>query len=160
MLVPFDELPDDARIWVYQCDRPFTDEELKEVEPATDEFLKEWAAHGSDLKAGYEIPYNRFIVIGLDQKMESPSGCSIDSSVHFIKDLEKSYNVDLLDRMNVTFKQGKYLDYKPLVDFKKLVKNRSVSPNTIVFNNLVNTKAEYEDYWEVPLAESWHKRFL
>lgn len=160
MFVPFQELPESSRIWVYQASRPFTAEELSQIEPRVESFLTQWTVHGSNLHAGYELKYNRFLIFGLDQGINSASGCSIDSSVHFIQDLEREYNVELLDKMNVSFKQGEYITYKPLIDFKKMVKSRSVSPKTIVFNNLVNTKAELEHDWEVPLQESWHKRFL
>ncbi|MDR9448210.1 MAG: ABC transporter ATPase [Psychroflexus sp.] len=160
MYVDFNQLPDDARIWVYQCNRTFTKEEANELKIRLADFLDEWTAHGSSLKAAFDIPYNRFIVIGLDQSQTGASGCSIDASVHFIQELEKTYNVDLLDRMNVTYKQGDYLAYKDLKEFKNLVKNKGVSPKTIVFNNLVNNKADYRENWEVPLEESWHARFL
>lgn len=160
MYVDFNQLPDDARIWVYQCNRTFTEEEVSELKIRLADFLEDWTAHGSSLKAAFDIPYNRFIVIGLDQSQTGASGCSIDASVHFIQELEKTYNVDLLDRMNVTYKQGDYLAYKDLKEFKKLVKNKGVSPKTIVFNNLVNNKADYRENWEVPLEESWHARFL
>ncbi len=160
MLVPFKQLPDSSKIWIYQANRPFTDEELQEIKTKVDNFLTNWTAHGANLKAGVDYQYRRFIVFGLDQEETGASGCSIDASVHFIQDLEKEYNVDLLDKMNVTYKQGEFVAYKALKDFRKMVKNRSVSPNTIVFNNLVNTKQEYEQDWEVPLKESWHSRFL
>ncbi|MAU16741.1 MAG: ABC transporter ATPase [Muricauda sp.] len=160
MLVDFNELPDNARIWIYQANRSFTDAEIDELQASVAEFLKEWTAHGSHLHAGFEIRYKRFIVIGLDQTNASASGCSIDASVRFIQSLEKKYNVELLDRMNVSFKQGEYIAYKPLKDFKKLAKAKSVSPNTIVFNNLVATKQEYLENWEVPASESWHSRFV
>jgi predicted HTH domain antitoxin len=160
MKIPFEQLPDDARIWIYQANRAFTDQEIKELKPALGQFIEQWTAHGSNLHAGYDLPYKRFIVLGLDQDIANASGCSIDASVHFIQELEKAFEVDLLDKMNVTFKQGEYLTHKSLMDFKKMVKKRSVSPKTIVFNNLVNTKEEYKHYWEVPLQESWHKRFL
>ncbi|MBB4119264.1 hypothetical protein GGR32_001560 [Mesonia hippocampi] len=160
MLVPFQELPEEARIWIYQANRSFTADELIELEQELTQFLTQWAAHGASLKAGFEIKYKRFIIIGLDQEVTIASGCSIDAQVHFIQSLEKKYQVDLLDKMNVSFKQGEFVAYKPLIDFKKLVKNKSVSANTIVFNNLVNTKVEYVNDWEVPLKDSWHQRFL
>ncbi|HZJ36326.1 MAG TPA: ABC transporter ATPase, partial [Gillisia sp.] len=107
-----------------------------------------------------EIRYKRFIIFGLDQELNTVSGCSIDASVHFIQQLEKQYNVELLDKMNVSYKQGEFIAYKNLIDFRKMAKEKAVSPNTIVFNNLVNTKAEYLSDWEVPASESWHNRFL
>lgn len=160
MLVDFNELPEHSRIWIYQSNRSFTDAEQEEIKEELDSFLKEWTAHGCHLHAGFEIKYKRFIVIGLDQTNASASGCSIDASVHFVQSLEKKYNVELLDRMNVSFKQGEFIAYKPLKDFKKMAKDKSVSPNTIVFNNLVATKQEYLEHWEVPASESWHSRFV
>ena len=160
MLVDFHTLPETARVWIYQCNRTFSDAEIEEVESLTQEFLTQWTAHGADLKAGFEIPYNRFLVIGLDQSRNSASGCSIDASVHFIQHLEQRFQVDLLDKMNVSFKQGEYVAYKPLKDFKKMAKEKAVSKNTVVFNNLVATKQEYLEHWEVPASESWHARFV
>ena len=160
MLTDFKTLPENSRIWIYQADRSFTPEELAEIRVEINTFLKNWTAHGSNLQAGYELRYKRFIVIGLDQSQAAASGCSIDASVHFIQHLEKKYKVMLLDKMNVSYKQGEFIAYKSLGDFKKMAKQKAVSKNTIVFNNLVNTKMEYEEHWEVPASESWHARFM
>lgn len=160
MLVEFSALPDTSRVWIYQANRSLTEDELSEVESGLKEFIKDWTAHGADLKAAFEIKYKRFIVIALDQSLNAASGCSIDASVHYIQSLEKKYNIDLLDKMNVSYKQGEYVAYKTLIDFKKMVKQKAVSLKTVVFNNLVATKGEYEEFWEVPAAESWHARFM
>lgn len=160
MLVDFNNLPDHSRIWIYQASRKLSEDEVAQISLKAEAFLTQWTAHGANLEAGYEIKHNRFIVIGLNQANASASGCSIDSSVHFIQSLEKEFEVDLMDKMNVTFYTGDFIAHKSLADFKKMAKNRSVSPNTIVFNNLVNTKAEYLEHWEVPAKDSWHSRFL
>lgn len=160
MNVEFSSLPQTARIWIYQCNRSFTLDEIQEISNILQTFLEGWTAHGADLKAAFEIRYKRFIVIGLDQNQQLASGCSIDASIHFIRQLETAFKVDLLDKLNVSYKQGDYIAYKPLKEFKKMVKDKAVSKNTIVFNHLVQTKAEYLDFWEVPAAESWHARFF
>tara|TARA_R110002012_G_scaffold283304_2_gene473612 strand:- start:66297 stop:66779 length:483 start_codon:yes stop_codon:yes gene_type:complete len=160
MLVDFASLPEESRVWIYQSSRTFSETELVEVHEAIKAFLQDWTAHGSDLNAGYELPYNRFIVIGLDQRNQGATGCSIDASVRFIQGLEKKYSIDLLDKMNVSYKQGEFVAYKTLLDFKAMAKNKSVSKNTIVFNNLVTNKEEYLNHWEVPAEESWHNRFM
>ena len=160
MLVSFEQLPETSRIWVYQANRNFSEEELKEIHELLPQFLTQWTAHGASLHAGYEVRYNRFIIIGLDQSLASASGCSIDASVHFIQGLEKRYGVELLDRMNVSFKQGEYITYKSMADFKKMAREKAINQNTIVFNNLVANKQEYLDHWEVPASESWHGRFI
>jgi len=160
MLVNFKDLPNSSRVWIYQANRSFSSKELPELKTALDQFISEWTAHGQDLQSGYEIPYNRFIVLALDQSQTNATGCSIDASVHFIQALENTYKVTLLDKMNVSYKQGEFVAYKSLIDFKKMAKQKSVSKNTIVFNNLVANKGEYLEHWEVPASESWHSRFM
>ena len=160
MLIPFENLPDSSKVWIYQANRSFSDQELQEITTQSADFITQWTVHGSDINASFEIRYKRFIIFGLDQELNMASGCSIDDSVQFIQQLEKHYNVELLDKMNVSYKQGEFIAYKNLIDFRKMAKEKAVSPNTIVFNNLVNTKAEYLTNWEVPASESWHNRFL
>ncbi|UZD35707.1 ABC transporter ATPase [Capnocytophaga ochracea] len=160
MYKDFKELPDDARVWVYQCNRSFTEEEQKQLHTQLEEFINHWMVHGKDLLSSFELRYNRFIVIGALPDAHGVGGCSLDALAHFIQELEAQYNVTLLDRMNVSYRQGEHIVYKNLADFKKMVKEKAVSAQTIVFNNLVNTKIEYEENWEVPLEDSWHNRFL
>ena len=106
MLVPFSNLPDESRVWIYQASRPFSNEEKISIVEELEIFLKQWTAHGADLVTSYEIPYNRFIVIGLNENLQGATGCSIDSSVRFIQTLESKYQIELLDKMNVTHKNG------------------------------------------------------
>src|SRR5690606_2288516 len=160
MFVPFDTLPKHSRIWIYQSNRKFSDEEVAEISEATQGFLENWSAHGQGLEASFLMQYNRFIVIAVNQDAQSATGCSIDASVKFIQDLEAKYQVDLLDKMNVTYKQGEFIAHKTLIEFKQMAKAKSVSANTIVFNNLVNTIEEWQDFWEVPASDSWHSRFF
>ena len=160
MLRPFSELPDHSRVWIYQSNRSFTKDELVDISDKLIVFLNNWVAHGLNLEAGFEIKYKRFIIIALDQDKQSVTGCSIDASVKFIQELEILYSVNLMDKMNVSYKQGDYVAYKTLTDFKKMAKDKAVSKKTIVFNNLVNSVGEYKQFWEVPASESWHSRFV
>ena len=160
MVVPFDSLPETSRVWIYQSNLRFTEEQEQAIAAKLSSFLDQWAAHSQNLQAAFEIRYNRFIIIGLNQEVNQATGCSIDSQVHFIQSLEKEYNLDLLDKMNVAFKQGDFVNFKPLNEFRKIVKQGAVGKNTIVYNNLVTNKAEYLENWEVPMADSWHSRML
>ncbi|MBQ0116784.1 MAG: ABC transporter ATPase [Flavobacterium sp.] len=160
MLVDFNTLPEESRIWIYQSNRKFSDAEVEEIKEALTAFISGWAAHSQPLEAGFEIKYNRFIIIAVNQEVQAVTGCAIDSSVHFIQSLEEKYSVDLLDKMNVTFKLGEHIAFKTLIDFKRMAKEKAVSENTIVFNNLVNNLGEWQDFWEVPASDSWHSRFF
>lgn len=160
MIVEFNTLPETSKVWIYQANRSFTEDELSEIKTKLIGFLGRWSTHGKDLESSFEIKYKRFIIIALNQEINDASGCSIDDSVALIQQLEKDYNVDLLDKMNVSYKQGEFVAYKSLKDFRKMAKDKAVSKNTIVFNNLVTNIAEYKENWEVPASESWHNRFL
>jgi len=160
MKISFNKLSDKARVWIYPSSRKLSDIEVKEIIILCDDFINQWTAHNNSLLASVDIPYNRFIVIGLEIEFNAASGCSIDSSVHFIQTLEKKFNIVLLDKMNVTFKQGEYLTHKSLNDFKDMAKKGSVNADTIVFNNLINDLASYRSQWEIPMKESWHSRFI
>jgi len=160
MLIPFEEMPKSSRIWIYQSDRKMSDEEIALTDEILKDFVSNWAAHSTPLKASYILRYNRFIILAVDQEYHAASGCSIDASVRVIQDLEQRFGIDLLDKMNVTYKTGEYIAHKSLIDFKKMAKEKAVNANTVVFNNLVNTIEEFEDFWEVPAGESWHSRFF
>ena len=160
MFVPFESLPQESKIWIYQSNRKFSDQECAEIETNLQAFLQNWSAHGTTLEASYQLKYNRFIIIAVNQEVQNATGCSIDASVQFIQNLEKKYDVDLLDKMNVTFKLGEHIAHKSLLDFKKMAKDKAVTEKTIVFNNLVNTIEDWNTNWEVPAVESWHSRFF
>lgn len=160
MLVPFSTLPDHARVWIYPASRIFTETEKEEISEILAQFLNQWSTHGSPLKTAFTLPYDRFIVIGLDEEVQGASGCSIDASVHLIQQLEQKFNLTLLDKMNVCYRDNDQIHYTALKDFRKLAKTPKVNLATIVFNNLVVDKAEYESIWEVPAYDSWHARFI
>lgn len=160
MYIPFEELPLESKIWIYQSNRKFTDAEFEEINSATQAFINSWEAHGTSLEASYLLKYNRFIIFAVNPEVQVATGCSIDKSVQFIQDLEKKYQVDLLDKMNVTFKNGEFVAHKTLIEFKKMAKDKAVNGSTIVFNNLVNSIEEFNESWEVPAEDSWHSRFF
>lgn len=160
MYIPFDQMPDESRVWIYPSNRPFSESEIPLLKELVEQFLTQWTAHNQPLEASYDLPYNRFIILAVNQKNVQASGCSIDASVRFIQQMESQFGLVLLDKMNVTFKQGEFLAHKPLDEFVKMAKAKSVSGATVVFNNLVDTIADYKQFWEVPAKDSWHQRFI
>lgn len=160
MFTQYKELPNESRVWVYQADREFTQEEIEHISAKALLFIENWTRHGDDLKGSFTIKYNQFLVLAVDEGFNNVSGCSIDASVRFVQELEKELRVDLMDKMNVSFKDGENINIVKLVDFQKYAKDKKITSETIVFNNMVATKADFETIWEVPASKSWHKRFL
>ena len=160
MLVDYHSLPENAKVWIYPSSRKFYDIEIEEVHQKITSFLSTWKSTEETFQTSYQLLYNRFIVLFADDMNSPLTNSDIEASVLFILQLQQDHNVELLDKMNVCFKQGKYVQYKELKDFKKLLKNKAVTGKSIVFDNLVTTKEEFENYWEVPISESWYGRFL
>jgi hypothetical protein len=158
MLQPFDSLPSDARIWIYQSDRFFTAGEKKELESRLSEFVEKWTAHQRELSAGFSIVHDLFIIIGIDEKMAMASGCSIDKSVHIIRQLEADLKLSLLDRSRIACRKNDKVISVSKKEFENLLSTGEVNDETIVFNNLVDRKGELASHWEVPMRESWHAR--
>ena len=159
MDVKFEELAEDSRIWIYQSNREFTEEEVSEISIGLKRFLESWTSHKKPFKSAFQIKYNRFIIIAVDKDFEV-SGCSIDASVSFIQFIEKKYQVDLLDRRNITYKTANTIKFISLAEFKTLIKSKSINKDTIVFNNLVSNIFEYNNHWKTSIKNSWHSRFL
>ena len=160
MLVEFNTLPDSSRVWVYQADREFSSKEVDQITEQLKMFASNWKRHGDDLKASFQIKYNQFIVLAVDEAYNDVSGCSIDASVHIIKKLQEQFQLDLLNKMNVTFKDGDNINIISLKEFKEYAKQDKISANTVVFNNMIASKADLENAWEVEANKSWHAKFL
>lgn len=160
MYTDYKNLPDNARVWIYQSNREFSKEEVAFISEKAIEFINNWTRHGDDLKGSFTIKYNRFLVLAVDESFNTVSGCSIDSSVRFMQQLEKALQVDLMDKMNVSFKVNEHINLVRLPDFQNFVNSKKINLDTIVFNNMVATKSDFENNWEVPAKDSWHKRFM
>jgi hypothetical protein len=160
MLVDYKDLPEDAKVWIYPSSRKFYADEVPVIEERLKNFVTNWKKDTEGFQASYRFLHNRFIIIVADDITTPLLVNDIDTSVQLILELQEEYKVGLLDKMNVCFKQGEYVQYKELKDFKKLVKNKAVTGKTIVFDNLITTKEDLENYWEVVMEDSWYNRFL
>ena len=156
----FYDLSAESRVWIYQCNRNLTDEEVERLNPTLSQFSKEWVSHNQQLKAAGQILHNRFLVLMVDQTHAGASGCSIDSSVRFITNLGNEIGASFFDRMTFPFRKNEEILFASKDEFEQLFADGKINDETIVFDNLVKTKGDLELAWEKPLSESWHKRFV
>ena len=155
-----EQMPDESRVWIYQGERKFTNEEMSLLEKRVSDFVEKWTSHSKLVKANFDWRYNRFLVLLLDESHVAAGGCSIDSSVHFIKSLEAEFKNSMTDRMKFAFKVGSEVEVVSRNEFEKLVTDGIITDQTIVFNNLVNTKKDMDANWEISFGKSWHKQFF
>ena len=153
-------LPDSSRVWVYQSNRAFTDSEVLELKEQLSQFQDAWEAHGKKLNSAIEIYYNQFLVIFVDESIQEATGCSIDKSVALMKSIEDKYGVDMLDRMNLTYKEGEEVKNIKMAEFQHKTQSGEFNTGMIVFNNLVTSKREFVSNWETKAENSWHNNLF
>ena len=160
MYVDYNALPENAKVWVYPSNRKFYPNEIEEIEEKIKNFIESWKSEDENFKASYQFLYQRFIIFIVDVDAIALTNEDIDTSVSFILSLQETYDVSLLDKMNVCFKQGEFVQYKELKDFKKLLKNKALTGKSIIFDNLISIKQDLDNHWEMPIEESWYNRFF
>lgn len=148
----------DSRVWIYQSKRLFTINEALEIEETLKEFTTDWLSHGTPVKGEAHLFFGQFIVLIADETATGVSGCSTDSSVRLIKEMEKRYEVTLFDRTSLAFVVKDKVQLLPLSQLQYGMDNNFIEPGTIYFNNLVQTKAELETNWMIPVKDSWLAR--
>lgn len=150
-----------SRVWIYQSSRELNENEVKLAQNAGNNFVKEWNAHGATLQSGFLVLYNQFIVLVADETAVKASGCSIDSSVRLIRALEQQFNIDLLDRINLAYRdESGTIKTLHMNNFREAIAAGKITPETVVFNNLVETVEKMKYQWEVPAGESWHRQLF
>lgn len=153
-LIPADFAPD-SRVWVYQSSRLFMMSEALHIEDLLNNFAANWQSHGAPVKGYGNLFYGQFVVLMADERATGVSGCSTDSSVRLIKQIEQLFNVNMFDRQMLTFQVKDKVQMLPLSQLQYAINNNFISPDTLYFNNLVQTKEELERNWQIPVKDSW-----
>ena len=160
MIIDFKNIPDDSRIWIYQSSKDLSDSDIKIIDNKTTLFLENWKAHGNELQASYFIKERRFLIIAVNEKFNPIGGCSIDYSLQLVNDISTTINLDLLDRLSVNYRLENNIKSISLRDLKNKIKNKSFSPETIIFNTTVKTKKELSSDFELKISSSWLSKFF
>ena len=159
MFAKIDELPETARVWIYQTDRFLSEQEAKALEESLITFCEHWTAHKKDLKASAAIYHRCLLVLAVDESQQEASGCSVDKSVNFLHAVEEELNVGFFDRYGVAWKDDEgSLHLSTKEEFEALVRKEIVHAETPVFNNLLQNVGQLQTEWEIPFSKSWHNR--
>jgi hypothetical protein len=153
-------LPAGSRVWIYQADRSFSPAEAEAISASVGQFVSQWLAHKAKVIGDGALLYDRFVVLAADEEKLQVSGCSIDSTVRFIKDLGDKYKVNFFDRFYTCYWHDGRLEGSDFESFKVKLAQGLISEDAVVFNNLVHTIDGLQNQWQVPLSQSWHSKFL
>lgn len=148
-----------SRLWVYTCARPLTQEEATFAQQQLDAFCRQWTAHNHALKARAEVFENQLLILMVDETQAGASGCSIDTSVHFLEKLSQHLAVDLFERMRFGWvdEQGQ-VQFAKRPEFSILVAEGKIGTDTLVLDTLVQTRGQMAERWLIPFGKSWHRR--
>jgi len=145
----------DSRVWIYQASRVFSLQEALEIEELLNEFATQWKSHGTPVKGSAYLFFGQFVVLIADETATGVSGCSTDSSVRLIKDIEQRFGVNMFDRTTLAFIVKEKVQLLPLSQLQYAVDNGFIGTDTLYFNNLVQTKEELENRWIIPVKDCW-----
>jgi hypothetical protein len=149
------ELRDESKIWIYQSERAFNEDEISEIAPLFQNFCANWTAHNNQLKAAFEIIQNRFIVLAVDESMNTASGCSIDKSVAFLKSISERLGINLFERMQMAYLKNEVLNTVHYNDLQNAFHKKEISEETLFYNNNVQSLGEYRRHFLSPLKNHW-----
>ena len=147
----------DSKVWIYQANKVFSLQEALDIEEMLNEFASQWKSHGIPVKGAGYLLFGQFIILMADETATGVSGCSTDSSVRLIKDIEQKFNVNMFDRMTLAFAVKDKIQLLPLAQLQYAADNGFIDGDTLYFNNLVQTKEELENKWIIPVKDSWLK---
>jgi hypothetical protein len=160
MFIPFEELNAESRVWVYQGKRAMSATEQSTISKLLHSFCEQWAAHGQPLKTSFKIELNQFIIMAVDEDFRNPSGCSIDSSIGVLRQIQSATGIDFLDRTLVPFYINNQVELIPLAEIKSGFVSGRLKPDTITFNTLAATRGNLELSWKISAEKSWMAKYL
>ncbi len=160
MYLSFDQMPDYSRVWVYQADHKFTESAETLIRERMTRFCEGWNTHGNLMPTSFEILENQILVLAVDESKLGASGCSIDSSVRTLRELENLLQINLTDQGKISLKKPSgELSVIPALGVKSRVTSGEIDLMTAVINPLIQTKADLKNLWQ-PVRNSWLNKYF
>lgn len=153
-------MPAHTRLWIYQANKNWTKEQAEQIHKILIGFCDTWKSHGDEVEASFDLFYNRFIVLGVNEQNNKVGGCSIDSSVAAIKYIEEKMSLNLFDRTQVVYWQDDKIADISLAKIKLAIAEGKIDENTIVFDNLVQVKEQLKNAWQVSIKDTWLNKYF
>lgn len=157
MYIPFEQMPDHARVWIYQANRPLSSTESDRIRQTLEQGTNGWEAHGSQLQASFEIRFNQVVVVAVNESVNQASGCSIDASTRWFKELAAELHIDFFNR-DLAVLRGETLELIPIGQIKSQVQAGSIGPTDTILRPLTEQIAAYRSEWLCPANESYISR--
>jgi hypothetical protein len=160
-VVPFENLPDASRVWVFGSDRPLGEEGMTTLIKAVEEHLAGWKAHGEPLTSAYQLRYERFLVVAVDQSTAGATGCSIDGLFRVLQGLEAKVGANLVGGGRVFYRDSTSKVQSTTRDqIRTLAADGAITTDTVVFDTSITDLGIFRSDFEKRAKESWIKDLM
>lgn len=153
-------MPAHSRVWMYKSAFAFTPAQLAAINKQGQAFANSWVSHGDEVRAAFGVLNDHFVIISADLADMVICGGSVDGSIQFIKRLEAEMGLSLTDRMVVLYEKDGAIRSCRVPEVGDLLKTGEITADTIVFDDLVSTKADLDARFRTPLRNTWMARYL
>ena len=160
MYIPFEQLSDQAHIWIYQANRLLTLEEQEAILQASKAFVATWTSHGRSLQGSTVVLHHRFLILALEKPAHQLSCCTMDSAINLLRKLKDTLHIDLLDRSQLVLSHQGNTWMVPIAQAKEQLQQRGISPDTYLFDNTITHKGALDHKWLIPVQDSWLGRHI
>ncbi|MEM9417178.1 MAG: hypothetical protein AAF963_02385 [Bacteroidota bacterium] len=160
MYIPFEQLSDEARIWIYQANRSLTQEEQASMLQKALSFLTQWVSHGNPLQSSAALLYDQFLILAVEESFQGATGCAVDASIQFIRSLEQEFKLVLLDRTQIAFRQGDSNVLVPLEQLQAQIQQGVITADTLTFDNSITRKVALDEQWLVRAQDAWLSKYF
>lgn len=160
MYIPFENLNNESRIWIFQSNRKLNSGEIEKISNDLKDFLSGWATHGKQMNSSFQIVNELQVVVGIDLNIQAASGCSIDALVQKIQQLSGELNIDFFDRKATAVEENGVVNVFSFDQLKEKIASGEIKPSTLIYNNLIQSKGEMQNGWKIKAEESWVKRYF
>jgi len=151
----FPSLTGNGRIWIYAANRKLTDAEIAETKAKLSDFCQGWAAHGNQLAADFDVFHNQLLVLAVDEQVEAATGCSIDKATAIFKQIDSQFQLDLFNRMNLTFVTAEGIRIVRMQEINQAYQAGLITNETLFLDNTISVLSDLRTRWQVPFRDSW-----
>lgn len=140
-------------VLIFPFNKPLAEAQKIGVLNKVNDFLSQWTSHNSRLLAKAIMEENRLLIISIDPRLTTPSGCSKDKLVHFLQQLSEEEQLAFSPAHFFFLKVKGQLGTLTKKEIQALWQEDPNSSEYLLFPTWLSTEDELKKWWGKPLAE-------
>ena len=156
----FDGFPINTKVWVYISSLPVNDSLLEKFNIRFKNFFSGWKSHGQMINGRFSIKNKHLLLVAANVNGSDLCGRAVDAQLRFIKELDKEFEMNLLDRNKMAYYSNEKIELFDFKDLKNLIENKQITKDTKWCNTFINTNSEdlYLPFIDSPFASLYFSK--